>query len=429
MTSDVVIKVAELGKRYRIGLAQKRSENLGQAVMKAVASPFRYLSTRLTRASEEEILWALRDISFEVRQGEVLGIIGRNGAGKSTLLKILSKITDPSRGYAEIHGRVNSLLEVGTGFHPELTGRENIYLSAAIHGMRRSEVNRNLDEIVEFAGVRKFIDTPVKRYSSGMQVRLGFAVAAHLEPEILIVDEVLAVGDVAFKRKSLGKMNAVAGEGRTVILVSHQMEAISNMCTRCILLEGGEVVAQGQPDDMIEKYLALNAEQAALPLHERTDRAGDGRVRVVDSWLVGQGGRRTGSVRMGKPLTFAVLYEAKKGVSVRDLEVAVAVNTVRNVEVTDLSNVISGCHFDGTLPEQGCVTCTVPDHPLNRGTYTYNIELRLSSFCLEDHVIKAGSFDVEADDFFGTGKIPNTNRLIMVNQNWSIAPWTGERAP
>jgi len=223
---DIAICVDKLSKRYRIGARQKREATLRKRLGNMLASPFEYLRASLRPPTEDETLWALRDVSFEVQHGEVLGIIGRNGAGKSTLLKILSRITEPTSGTAALYGRVGSLLEVGTGFHPELTGRENIYMNGAILGMRRAEIDAKFDEIVDFAGVEKFIDTPVKRYSSGMYVRLGFAVAAHLEPEILIVDEVLAVGDAEFQKKCLGKMGEVAKGGRTVLFVSHNMASV-----------------------------------------------------------------------------------------------------------------------------------------------------------------------------------------------------------
>ena len=254
--SSAVITVENLGKRYRIGVARKRAQNLREALKRLPLAPFRYLQTRLRGATDEEILWALKDVSFEVKQGEVLGVIGRNGAGKSTLLKILSRITDPTEGHALIRGRVNSLLEVGTGFHPELTGRENIFMNAAMHGMKRSEILAKLDEIIAFAEVEKFIDTPVKFYSSGMYVRLAFAVAAHLEPEILIIDEVLAVGDADFQKKCMGKMGDVAHHGRTVLFVSHNMLAVKELCSRCVLLSHGSLELDGASAQVVAKYLS-----------------------------------------------------------------------------------------------------------------------------------------------------------------------------
>lgn len=257
--SNPIIKVNNLSKRYRIG-AKERYLTFRDAIVDGISAPLRNLAKlrKLTefKASddEEDVIWALRDVSFEVNEGEVLGIIGRNGAGKSTLLKILSRITEPTSGLIEIHGRLSSLLEVGTGFHPELTGRENIFLNGAILGMRKWEIEKKFDEIVRFAEIEKFIDTPVKRYSSGMYVRLAFAVAAHLEPEILVVDEVLAVGDIAFQKKCLGKMKEVAKGGRTVLLVSHNMGAIRSMCENAILLDKGQIIKKGNANEIVRYY-------------------------------------------------------------------------------------------------------------------------------------------------------------------------------
>jgi len=252
--SSPVIRVENLGKRYRIGIDKPPAKTLGGKLRNVVASPFDWLATQMRPPTEEETLWALRDVSFEVNQGEVLGIIGRNGAGKSTLLKILSRITEPSTGYAEIHGRVGALLEVGTGMHPELTGRENIYQNGCILGMRKWEIDKKFDEIVDFSGIERFIDTPVKRYSSGQRVRLGFAIAAHLEPEILIVDEVLAVGDAEFQKRCIGKMQDVAGHGRTVLFVSHNMATMQVLCPNAMLLADGQVGFRGASETATEIY-------------------------------------------------------------------------------------------------------------------------------------------------------------------------------
>jgi lipopolysaccharide transport system ATP-binding protein len=253
--SATAIHTEALSKRYHIG-GQRGYGTLRDTIMEAVTSPIRKLrSFGRSSLREEDTIWALRDVSFEVQPGEVVGIIGRNGAGKSTLLKVLTRITEPTTGWAQLRGRVGSLLEVGTGFHPELTGRENIFLSGAILGMSRREIKAQLDEIIDFSGVSKFIDTPVKRYSSGMRVRLGFAVAAHLRPEILLIDEVLAVGDVEFQKRCVGKMGHVAKEGRTVLFVSHNMKAVSGLCHRAILLDEGAIVAQGPTNDVIQSYL------------------------------------------------------------------------------------------------------------------------------------------------------------------------------
>ena len=260
MTDEIAIRVNGLGKRYKISHETAGYRTLGETITRAVKSPFRRITGRASSRTTEEF-WALRYLSFEVKRGEVVGIIGRNGAGKSTLLKILSRITTPTEGTVEVHGRVGSLLEVGTGFHPELSGRENIYLSGSILGMKRSEIDAKFDEIVRFAEMERFLDTPVKRYSSGMYVRLAFAVAAHLEPEILIVDEVLAVGDAKFQKKCLGKMSDVAKEGRTVLFVSHNMSAVRSLCTKGMLLQNGRCVQFDEVDAVIERYLDEESSQ------------------------------------------------------------------------------------------------------------------------------------------------------------------------
>jgi lipopolysaccharide transport system ATP-binding protein len=262
--NNTAIEVTNLGKQYKLGLQQPRYKALRDSLTELARKPFSAARRVIRRErggnAEAQLFWALRDVSFQVARGEVVGVIGRNGAGKSTLLKILSRITEPTTGHGRIHGRVGSLLEVGSGFHPELTGRENVYMNGAILGMRRAEIERKFDEIVSFAEVEKFVDTPVKRYSSGMYMRLAFAVAAHLEPEILIIDEVLAVGDAAFQKKCLGKMGSVAKEGRTVLFVSHNMTALRALCSRAIWLNGGEMQDDGPADTVVTRYLQTSAQ-------------------------------------------------------------------------------------------------------------------------------------------------------------------------
>lgn len=290
--TTVMIEAAGLGKRYRIGAFRGRpgSENLRDALVSAALAPARNLR-RLrgladpARRSADPLVWALRDVSFEVREGEVLGIIGRNGAGKSTLLKILTRVTQPSEGHADVWGRVGSLLEVGTGFHPELTGRDNVYLNGAVLGMDRAYIRRRFDEIVEFAGIGAYLDTPVKRYSSGMYVRLAFAVAAHLEPEIMIVDEVLAVGDAEFQRKCLAKMEDIAHGGRTVLFVSHNLPSVQRLCPRAIMLQAGRIVADGPTAEVVDSYLTGGAGHEAYPGHwidlTQAARTGSGVARFT----------------------------------------------------------------------------------------------------------------------------------------------------
>jgi len=304
------ITVENLGKKYRIGHEIKRATSAVEVVKNAATAPFRYLKYRMTEATEEDTLWACRNISFEVKRGEVLGIIGVNGAGKSTLLKILSRITDPSEGRAIIHGRVNALLEVGVGFHPELTGRENVYLNAALHGLSARETRSKIDEIIDFSGIERFLDTPVKRYSSGMRVRLGFAVAAHLEPEILIVDEVLAVGDAEFQAKCLGKMERVTEEGRTVLFVSHNMVAVQNLCGEAIWLEHGQVHMRGESTDVVAKYLASNQVLALERTWDDDDpeALGPDELKLTRICVENVGGEHSGVVASSKPIRITLDY-------------------------------------------------------------------------------------------------------------------------
>jgi lipopolysaccharide transport system ATP-binding protein len=306
--SDIAIKGVGVGKRYQIG-GQQTYDRLSDQLFDIVGAPFRRVGNLMKgkaggAAELEKTIWALKDIDFEIKRGEVVGIIGRNGAGKSTLLKILSKITEPTEGYADIYGRVGSLLEVGTGFHPELTGRENVYLNGAILGMVRSEIQRKFDEIVAFAEIDEFIDTPVKHYSSGMYVRLAFSVAAHLEPEILLVDEVLAVGDVAFQRKCLGRMDEVRSEGRTVLFVSHNMAIMQNLCQKGLLIQQGKLVAEGLISDVIDIYLQSLDVQSTKEISKRTDRRGKGNARLIGVEVIGNNEGSISVLKTGQPAQF-----------------------------------------------------------------------------------------------------------------------------
>ncbi len=302
--SDIAISVENLSKQYRIGAKQERQDTLRDWLV----SRFR----RRSHNAQDELIWALKDVSFEVKKGEVLGIIGRNGAGKSTLLKILSRITEPTKGRAVINGRVGSLLEVGTGFHRELTGRENIFLSGTILGMKRSEIDQRFDEIVEFSGVEKFIDTPIKRYSSGMMVRLGFAVAAHLEPEILLVDEVLAVGDAEFQRKCIGKMGEVAKEGRTVLFVSHNMAAVLSMCPRSVLLGNGHIIREGSTDEVASEYLKSSVETGEVTIGRDEPRIGTGAGYYEQIRFLDTSGNQIDKIAMGDDLVVELNFHCKE---------------------------------------------------------------------------------------------------------------------
>jgi len=306
--SDVVVRVDKISKRYRIGGKQERYKTFREAIVQTVRAPFRRLSAKHDDLSNT--FWALNDVSFEVKRGEVLGIIGRNGAGKSTLLKILSRITEPTTGAIYLKGRVGALLEVGTGFHPELTGRENIYLSGTILGMTRAEVTRKFDEIIDFAGVEQFIDTPVKRYSSGMGLRLGFAVAAHLEPEILVVDEVLAVGDADFQKKCLGKMSEVAGQGRTVLFVSHNMDAVRNLCGRVVWLENGKLKIDTNVFSAIESYLKQNNVHGLYASLLTADRSGS-QIALFEEVSISKTGTDSDSPHTGDDITVKVCLKSE----------------------------------------------------------------------------------------------------------------------
>ena len=304
---DTAIRVYGIGKQYRIGASQAHYQTLRESLAGAVGGALKRL--RRSRRSEDDTIWALKDVNFDVAAGEVVGIIGRNGAGKSTLLKVISRITEPTRGGVDLYGRVASLLEVGTGFHPELTGRENIYLNGAILGMNKAEIARKFDEIVAFAEVEKFLDTPVKRFSSGMYTRLAFAVAAHMESEIMLVDEVLAVGDAEFQKRCLGKMREVGSEGRTVLFVSHSMPMILRLCNRVILLAQGEVAADGSPQEVIRRYLHSDVGSPAERTWPSIEQApGDSVARLRAVRVLDERGEVSESIDIRKPVSIEVEY-------------------------------------------------------------------------------------------------------------------------
>lgn len=406
LDSGIAVRVESVGKRYFIGARKERYQTVRDQLVRSFSAPFRrtrdLLRGHATGAAElSEEIWALKDISFEVPRGEVLGIIGQNGAGKSTLLKILSRITEPTEGYAGIGGRVSSLLEVGTGFHPELTGRENTYLNGAILGMKRAEIDQKFDEIVDFSGVEKFIETPVKHYSSGMRVRLAFAVAAHLEPDILVIDEVLSVGDAAFQQKCLGKMNTVARSGRTVLFVSHNLAMVEHLCGRLLLLREGRLVEEGSPAEVIGNYLAELPKLAAIPLRERTDRRGAGEVRATGIVLLDADGRPLTHPRSGETLTIRLHYEAPPGRVFRNCLIGISVNKDARPFF------LLGNYMVGPLPLEiegtGFVDFTIPELPLSGGGYTLGIWME-SNRVLQDGVGTAGEIMVEDADFFGTGR-------------------------
>ena len=419
--SNTIIRVENLGKKYIIGhQKQERYTALRDVIANGAKSVGRRLLKPLGKGESDptvEEFWALKDVSFEIQQGDRVGIIGRNGAGKSTLLKILSRITEPTTGSIRIKGRVASLLEVGTGFHPELTGRENIYLNGAILGMSKAEIKRKFDEIVAFAEVEKFLDTPVKRYSSGMYVRLAFAVAAHLEPEILVVDEVLAVGDVQFQKKCLGKMEDVGKEGRTVLFVSHSMAAIKNLCQQVILLNKGEVITIGKTDIIIQKYLEISTELSNIPLANRKDRQGNGDIRFIFFQLQDNKGKPLNSFFSGQGVKIVFYYTNHTSQDLKNVHFAIGIDNNIGQRIAHLSTkLVQKKILIIPIGNQSLELC-IPKLPLMPGRYEFTIFCSINGL-VADWIQNAGFFDVEPGDYYGTGKLPpNTKGDFLIDYN------------
>jgi lipopolysaccharide transport system ATP-binding protein len=414
---DTAIQVEELSKQYRIGELQ-RYKALRDTLTDAATAPFRAIgslfSGRRDNGNPSTILWALKDVSFTVKQGEVVGIIGRNGAGKTTLLRILSRITEPTNGRATVRGRLGSLLEVGTGFHPELTGRENIYLNGAILGMRRVEINRKFDEIVAFSEIEKFIDTPIKHYSTGMYIRLAFAVAAHLEPEILLIDEVLAVGDAAFQKKCLGKMQDVGQQGRTILFVSHNLAAVQALCKRVLVLDGGRPVDYGETSQMVQLYLQMQGTAEAVPLDRRVDRRGDGSIRATAIQIESTDPDRV--IRSGSRLKIKIRYHGDKPMMHPKFVIGIYDLTGTGIFALD-SDAVGG--LPEILPAEGVVTCITDPIDLTAGRCYVNLAV-FKSATQADYIKQAAYFDVEADDLYGSGKIPHREWVMCIlRHQWS----------
>ncbi len=415
--SDIAIRVEHLGKAYQISHEQGRSRyrTLQEEIVGTIKRPFS------RSADKRETFWALKDVSFEVKAGEALGIIGRNGAGKSTLLKILSRITRPTTGYADVYGRVGSLLEVGTGFHPELTGRENIYLNGAILGMTRRDIQRRFDEIVAFAEVENFLDTPVKRYSSGMYMRLAFAVAAHLEPEILVVDEVLAVGDAEFQNKCLGKMGDVAKEGRTVLFVSHNMAAIQRLCNLGIVLDAGKIVYKGHIEQAIAAYIqnVSNIIQE-IDLQDRRDRKGNQTLKFTKVAIYdAQSDKPVERVLSGQDIRIRFYYESTISRHDATVEVAFNVYNSQGVVLTNLNSKDVGKTAMSVAP-LGYFECLWAKFNLRSGVYTCTLFCEING-SIVDWIQAAFQIRVEDGDFFGTGSlIERSQGDILVNYDWNF---------
>jgi lipopolysaccharide transport system ATP-binding protein len=416
----MAIQAEALSKTYPLGRQEERYRTLRDTLAAAATAPFRQLRSAMrgqSRAPANDTIVALREVSFDIRHGAVVGIVGRNGAGKSTLLKILSRITEPSSGHAEIQGRIGSLLEVGTGFHPELSGRENVYLNGAILGMRRREIERKFDEIVAFAEVEKFMDTPVKHYSTGMHLRLAFAVAAHLEPDILLVDEVLAVGDIDFQKKCLGKMGQVARGGRTVLFVSHNMAAIAALCTTAMLLTEGRLAVVGSPDEVIGRYLAQLRANLGIPLASRSDRLGDGRLRFIDFAILNRAAERVGVVQSGQEVTFEIGVELEPGTRLKTTAFQISFVDQLGQKLFMLLTHPTGTNLVD-LKSGDRVRCHVPFLPLLPGTYVLHL-ISKDALGYLDAVYEAVELHVIPGDLFGTGKSPKADGgSIAVPHRW-----------
>lgn len=415
--SNFAIRVQALSKRYEIGVAKRRHDTLRDQLTAGFKTLF-HLNGRSPAHRSEETFWALKDVSFEVKKGDVVGIIGKNGAGKSTLLKILSRITEPTEGRAEIHGRVGSLLEVGTGFHPELTGRENIFLNGAILGMTKAEIERKFNEIVAFADIAKFIETPVKRYSSGMYVRLAFAVAAHLEPEVLIVDEVLAVGDVAFQTKCLGKMGEVAGQGRTVLFVSHNMAAVQHLCKKVFLLDGGTIAFAGTSQEAVDFYMnGLSHRSASTSRSHIVDLSeAAGRPPAYGQMLTSlelydeQGNPFSGRLRIGAPLKIYVSFRLESPTP--NLDVTLMFENSLGQRILQISSSYQTDPPSGQGGGDQTFVCDIPSLPLLPGEYRISVYIDIDGINV-DRVEDAMRATVVESDYYGNGKLPRHGHLAL----------------
>ena len=423
---DTVIRVENLGKKYTIGQQQQgeRYTALRDVIAngaKGIAGRFRSGKGKRQDSTSEDF-WALKDVSFEIKQGDRVGIIGRNGAGKSTLLKILSRITEPTEGRIKIRGRVASLLEVGTGFHPELTGRENVYLNGAILGMEKAEIRRKFDEIVAFAEVEKFLDTPVKRYSSGMYVRLAFAVAAHLEPEILIVDEVLAVGDAQFQKKCLGKMKDAGKEGSTVLFVSHNMAAIQKLCSTGIYLKQGQVVTSGQVDKAINTYLDDSSKKInSTSLIDRKDRQGSGRVKITGFYVTDVAGDKQRILKAGEDYVLVMEYEKNDSKdSFNNVIGSIAFTDEKEEIILLVRSNFTNQNFS-LNKTKGFIKCLIKDFNLAPGIYNSILFLSYRETEILDFISSAAEISVEGGDFFGTGNLGLPSHCkVLTRSSWEI---------
>ena len=411
-SSGPSVSVRGLSKSYTISHDAPQHTTVAEALLHRLKKPM--------PRTQKETFWALRDVSFEIPRGDVVGIIGRNGAGKSTLLKVLSRITEPTSGEIDLYGRVGSLLEVGTGFHPELTGRENIYLNGAILGMSRREIRKHFDAIVDFADVEQFLDTPVKRYSSGMYVRLAFAVAAHLEPEIMIVDEVLAVGDTEFQKKCLGKMQDVAHSGRTVLFVSHNMAAVSNLCTSCILLQGGQLSHYGRTEDVIGRYLAAAQGSQNTNALVQGSRPSWARPLITAARLLDSQGEEQICFSLGSDVTLELTFDTQNGPELKAPVMGVIINHATLGVAGGVNTRMSDFWATDGPYETGILRCHLKRLPLLQGHYSIDLWLGDGSVdldCLTGYL----NLQIEDTDVYGTGRSPFAHMgMVYLEPQWQM---------
>jgi lipopolysaccharide transport system ATP-binding protein len=396
---NYAIRIDSLGKMYRINPGESENKNKISGLFSFFSDSIKNVRDSIRPPNENEILWALRNISFDIKQGETVGIIGQNGAGKSTLLKLLSRIIHPTEGRFELYGRTASLIEVGTGFHPDLTGRENIYINGTIMGMKAEDINRKFDDIVEFSGVGKFIDTPVKYYSSGMYVRLGFSVAAHLEPDILIVDEVLAVGDEGFRKKSRGKMESMTGEGRTILYVSHNLPSVIAICNRCIWLEKGELKADGRTIEVVQKYLeqttSTNSESEID--FQKVHHYGNGRARFIDVQICPTNQKSTSNsiIQTGSDLLIKTTIEAFEEIT--ETVVAVVIYDSSGYRIIDANTGLEGHYLSLKSKQKATVTFRLNNLLLKPGTYRVGLWIGRPNVYDIDGITYAKQFTISFD--------------------------------
>ncbi len=423
--NNIVIKAENLGKIYRIGSAEDREKTFREAITDMAAAPFRRIRNAFSSpvsndVNPSEFIWALKDVNFEVKRGEIVGIIGRNGAGKSTLLKILARITEPTEGKVILRGRVGSLLEVGTGFHSELTGEENIYLSGTILGMNSNEISRKFDEIVAFAGIERFIHTPVKYYSSGMYMRLAFAVAAHLETEILLIDEVLAVGDAVFQTKCLAKMKNITGEGHTVLFVSHNMAAVGSICDRGVVLDAGRILIDSGMQNAINYYEkdVFQNKYLSKPIIERTDRSGTGDIILTSFRIEDEEGRKIDRLPNGHTVKLVFDYRTRDEKGAKNVDLGILVERESGERVFQLGTRFTGQQFP-YLGSKGSLTCTIKRFPLVPGRYRLGTYFQCGS-AAADYITALTYLNVVDGDFYGSNyQIYENETRILIDGTWA----------